>query len=201
MRFGTGRGYHDVVAFTVGTGIGGAVVLNGHMVRGHNWATGHFGYMSLDPCGPWHVCGNYGIVEENASHSGILRQLNKALEMDQASPLTAAVARSEEPGLRELFEAADAGDHVARRLASRLTLELGTLLANLIYALDPEAVLMGGGLITNRPDVFEAICREAAKRVEYLPPGATEILPMALGDAAGILGGVALAMEATSNIR
>jgi glucokinase len=199
MKFGAGRGYRDVVAFTVGTGIGGAVVFGGQMVRGHNWATGHFGYMSLDPCGPRHVCGNHGIVEEHASHSGMLRQLQKAFEAGESSPLIAALARGEQPGLRELFEAANVGDHVGCRLAARLTRELGTLAANLIYAFDPEVLLIGGGLVTYRPDVFNAIWREASKRVEYLPPGATEILPMALGDAAGILGGVALAMEATAN--
>lgn len=201
MRFGAGRGYRDVVAFTVGTGIGGAVVLDGRMVRGSNWATGHFGYMSHDPWGPPHVCGNRGIVEEHASHSGILRQLHKALERGEVSPLTKALGRGPEPGLRELFEAADAGDAVGRRLADRLTCDIGVLAANLIYAFDPELVLVGGGLVTHRPSVLDAIRREAAKRTAYLPSGATKILPMELGDAAGILGGVALAMEAMSQTK
>jgi len=198
MRFGAGRGYRDVAALTVGTGIGGALVLGGSMVRGHNWATGHFGYMSLDPWGPRHVCGNTGIVEEHASHSGILRQLRRALEAGEASPLTESLARGEEPGLRELFEAAEAGDPVGRRLADRLTCELGVLVANLIFAFDPELVLVGGGLVTHRPSVLDAVRQEAAARLDYLPPGATEILPMGLGDAAGVLGGVALAMDATA---
>jgi glucokinase len=78
MRFGAGQGYTDVAGLTVGTGIGGALVLGGRMVRGKNWATGHFGYMSHDPWGPRHVCGNTGIVEEFASHSGVVRQIHKA---------------------------------------------------------------------------------------------------------------------------
>lgn len=198
MRFGAGRGYRDVAAVTVGTGIGGAIVLGGSMVRGRNWATGHFGYMSLDPRGVRHVCGNTGIFEEHASQSGILRQLRRALEAGEASPLTESLARGEEPGLRELFEAAEAGDPVGRRLADRLTCELGVLVANLIYALDPELVLVGGGLVTHRPSVLDAIRREVAARLDYLPPDATQILPMALGDTAGVLGGVALAMDATA---
>ena len=196
VKFGAARGYRDVVALTVGTGIGGAVVFGGRMVRGKNWATGHFGYMSHDPGGPRHVCGNTGIVEEHASRSGILRQLRKALEAGEASPLVGALARGEEPGLRELFEAADSGDPVGCRLADRLTRELGVLVANLIYAFDPEIVLVGGGLVTHRPSVLDTIRREAVGRIEYLPPGTTRILPMALGDVAGVLGGVALAMEA-----
>lgn len=194
MRFGAGRGYRDVAAVTVGTGIGGALVVGGHMVRGRNWATGHFGYMSLDPSGPRHVCGNTGIVEEHASLSGILRELSGAL--GEGSPLTPTLAHGEEPGLRELFEAADAGDPLSRRMADRMVLELGVLVANLVYALDPELVLIGGGLLNHRPRVLDAIRDEALARLDFLPAGATKILPMALGDAAGVLGGAAMAMDA-----
>ena len=200
MRFGAGQGYRDVAGVTVGTGIGGALVLRGCLVRGRNWAAGHFGYMSHDPWGPRHVCGNTGIVEEHASHSGILCQLRRALEAGEASVLTESLARGEEPGLREVFGAADAGDPLGCRLADRLICELGVLVANLIYALDPELVLVGGGLVTHRPGVLDAIRREVAERLDYLPPDATEILPMALGDAAGVLGGVALGMDAIAGV-
>lgn len=198
MRFGAGRGRRDVVAVTVGTGIGGALVLGGRMVRGRNWATGHVGFMSLDPQGPRHVCGNTGIVEEFASQSGFVRQLRRALKEGEVSPLTESLARGEEPGLRELFLAADAGDPLGRRLADRLISDLGALIANLIYVLDPELVLVGGGIVNHHSAVLDLIRREVAGRIDFLPPGATEILPMALGDTAGVLGGVALAMDATT---
>jgi glucokinase len=196
MQFGAGRGYRNVVGMTVGTGIGGALVLDGHMVRGRNWAAGHFGYMSIDLSGPRHVCGNTGIVEEHASHSGILRQVHKAVEAGEISPLTELLARNQEPGLRELFQAADAGDGLACRLAARLISELSALVANLIYALDPELILVGGGLVTHRSGVLDRIRHEVEERIGFLPCGATEIVPMRLGDTAGVLGGVALAMEA-----
>jgi len=198
MQFGAGRGYRNVLGMTVGTGIGGALVLDGHMVRGRNWAAGHFGYMSIDLSGPRHVCGNIGIVEEHASHSGILRQVRKALEAGEISPLTELLARNQELGLRELFQAADAGDALACRLASRLTSELSALVANLIYALDPELILVGGGLVTHRAGVLDMIRHEVEERIGFLPRGATEIVPMRLGDTAGVLGGVALAMEAVA---
>lgn len=199
MRFGAGRGCRDVVvAITVGTGIGGALAFGGRMVRGHNWAAGHFGYMSHDPHGDRHVCGNTGIVEEYASQSGILLQVRRAWEAGEVSPLTELLARGKEPGLRELFQAADAGDAVGRRLTERLTFELGALIANLIYALDPELVLVGGSIVNHRPSILDAARREVAGRLDYLPQDATEILPMALGDAAGVLGGAALAMDATT---
>ena len=115
------------------------------------------------------------------------------------SPLTKSLACGEEPGLRELFEASDQGDPLALRLADRLIREMGVLVADLIYALDPELILMGGGLICHRPEVLDAIRQEVAARVAYLPPGATQIRSMALGDAAGVLGGVALAMDTIEN--
>jgi predicted NBD/HSP70 family sugar kinase len=72
------------------------------------------------------------------------------------------------------------------------------LIANLIYALDPDLILVGGGIVTHRPSILDAVRREVAGRVDFLPPSATNILPMALGDAAGVLGGVALAMNIIS---
>lgn len=197
MRFGAGQGYRDVVAVMVGTGIGGALAVDGRIVRGRNWATGHFGYMSLDPLGIRHVCGNTGIVEEHASQSGILRQLRQAFEAGEASPLLEQLAHGEEPGLRELFRAAEAGDPIGRRLAEQMTSELGVLIANLVYAIDPELVLVGGGIVNHHPGVLDAIRSEVAGRLDYLPQGSTHILPMALGDAAGVLGGATLAMDAT----
>jgi len=195
MKFGRGRGYQDVVALTIGTGIGGALVIGGKMVRGRNWATGHFGYLSLDPCGPRHVSGNTGIVEEHASQSGILRQLRVAIEAGEKSTLSELFQASEEPGLREVFIAAQQGDSLARRLADRMMSELGVLVSNLIYALDPELVLVGGGLISHRPEVLDAIRYEVRDRIAYLPANGTELEPMALGDVAGVLGGVALAID------
>lgn len=196
VRYGAARGYRDVIAITVGTGIGGALLIGGSVVRGHNWAAGHFGYMALDPRGPKHVCGNTGIFEEYVSQSGIQRQVRRALDAGEASQLTRWLANGKETDMHELFEEAEAGDPLSSRLVERLTCELGMLIANLVYALDPQVVLLGGGLINHRPSILDAVRRDVAGRLHYLPPGATEILPMSLGDAAGIVGGAALAMDA-----
>ena len=198
MRFGAARGFRDVVAITVGTGIGGALAVGGNMVRGHSWAAGHFGYMSIDPDGPRHVCGNTGVIEDYASQSGIPGQVRRALAAGEASPLTKLVAAGEEPGLKELFDAAALSDPLASRLVEKLTSNLGLLAANLIYAFDPELVLIGGGIVACRLDIAEAIRREAAGRLDCLQESATKIMPMALGDAGGVLGGAALAMDAIS---
>src|SRR5262249_16074554 len=98
-------------------------------------------------------------------------------------------------GLREVFIAAQQGDSLARRLADRMMSELGVLVSNLIYALDPELVLVGGGLISHRPEVLDAIRYEVRERIAYLPANGTQLEPMALGDVAGVLGGVALAID------
>jgi glucokinase len=196
MRYGAGRGFQDVIAITIGTGIGGALAIGGRMVRGRNWATGHFGYISQDPSGPHHVCGNSGIVEEYSSQSGILREIHRALEAGENSELTRAVAAGREPDFRELFQAADAGDPLARRFSARMIFQLGLLIANLIYAIDPDSILIGGGIVGHRPGLVEALRREARSHLDYLPAGSTKFLPMALGDTAGILGGAALALDA-----
>lgn len=198
MRFGAARGSRDVIAITVGTGIGGAFAVGGNIVRGHSWAAGHFGYMSIDRDGPRHVCGNSGVIEEYASQSGILRQVRRASAAGEVSLLTKLLASGLEPGLRELFQAADACDTLACRLVEKLTSDIGLLVANLIYAFDPELVLIGGGIVACRSHVAEVIGRQAAARLDCLQECAMKIVPMALGDAGGVLGGAALAMDAIS---
>lgn len=195
MRFGAGRGYRDVIAVTVGTGIGGALAVQSHIVRGRNWGAGSFGYMSIDPRGPTHVCGNSGTVEEHASQSGILDKLRRALETGTDSRLTKSLAHGGKPGLREVFDAADEGDPLGQEIASRLISDIGILISNLIYALDPEVVLVGGGIVCNHKGILDEIRREVTHRIAFLPPNGTQILPTALGDAAGVLGGVALALD------
>lgn len=195
MRFGAGRGFRNVVALTIGTGIGGALVMDGRLVRGHNWGAGHFGYMSLDPHGAQHVCGNTGVVEAQASQSGVLAQLGEIHARGEISPLTEALSRRDQVGLREVFECADAGDSLGTHLANQLICGLGTLIANLIYALDPEIVLLGGGIVTYRPALVVSLRRQVMDRVRFLWPSGAKISPMALGDASGILGGVAFAID------
>ena len=201
MRYGAGRGYGEVLAITVGTGIGGALVSRGFMIRGHNWAAGHFGYMSRDPMGRRHICGNTGIFEEYASQRGVQQELRRALDAGEPSQLAACFASGAELGLKELFEAAEQGDVLGRRLADRLIAELGVLIANLIYAFDPELVLLGGGIMNHSPHIIDGVRRQVVGRLDYLPPGSTEILPMALGDAAGVMGGAAMAMDAMNPTR
>jgi len=196
MRFGAARGFHEVIAITVGTGSGGALAVGGGRVRGRNWAAGHVGYMSVDPEGSRHICGNTGVIEERASQSGISRQLRLASASGEESSLTRPMPADEEPGLKELFDAAAASDALAIRLTEKLTADLGLLVANLIYAFDPELVLIGGGIVACRFDIVEEISRHAAARLICLGDSGTKILPMALGDAGGMLGGAALAMDA-----
>lgn len=195
MQYGAGRGARDVIGITVGTGIGGAFAVGGNLVRGHNWAAGHFGYMSYDPRGPRHACGNNGIFEEQASQSGIQRQIRCAAEAGEISTLTARIAAGEDPGIRELFQSVEARDQLGQRLAQGMITGIGVMTANLIFALDPELVLVGGGILKSCSGIVELLRHEVASRLDYMPFDAMQILPMALGDTAGVLGSASLAMQ------
>lgn len=195
MQYGAGREAGDVIGITVGTGIGGAFAVGGNLVRGHNWAAGHFGYMSYDPHGPRHACGNSGIFEDEASQSGIQRQIRRAAEAGEISALTEQIAAGEDPGIRKLFQSVDARDQLGQRLAQRMITGIGVLIANLIFALDPELVLVGGGVLKSCSGFVELLRQEVASRLDYMPFDAMQILPMALGDTAGVLGSASLAMK------
>ncbi len=190
--FGAGKSFSNLVGFTLGTGIGGAVMVEGKLCRGSHHAGGHFGFMSHHVRGGLpHVSGNPGAIENHASHTGLLERIRDALAAGRKSMLTQA---GNDMGVKEIFEAADRGDALAGELIDEMQEEVALLAANLIFALDPDAVLIGGGFTRRGGSFVRDIEARVKARVRFLPAEAIRVLPMALGDHAGIFGGAALAM-------
>jgi len=196
-RFGAGRTFSNLVGITLGTGIGGAVILDGKLRRGSNHAVGHFGFMSHHVHGGIaHVSGNPGAVENHASHTGLLERVREKLLAGTPSVLEKHAADS--LGVREIFEAADRQDALAMELVHEMQEEVALLVANLIFALDPDAVLIGGGFIRRGDHFVRTLETRVKERIAFLPPDVIRVLPMELGDHAGIFGGAALALTSIS---
>ena len=117
--------------------------------------------------------------------------IRDALAAGRKSMLTQA---GNDMGVKEIFEAADRGDALAGELIDEMQEEVALLAANLIFALDPDAVLIGGGFTRRGGSFVRDIEARVKARVRFLPAEAIRVLPMALGDHAGIFGGAALAM-------
>ncbi len=150
FRFGAGRSSRVMVCITLGTGIGGAMVMNGRLFRGRYGMAGEFGHMMVVPDGHWCPCGNRGCWEQYASGNSLVRDAKALLaaKSPQATGLLDHVAHRDAEALAgpDVTAAALAGDPVAIELIGDVGTWLGRGLANLAAALDPDLFVIGGGV-------------------------------------------------------
>ena len=143
MWKGGGAGYHNVVMVTLGTGVGGGIIVNGKIVTGTHGAGGEIGHIHVEDdetlsCN----CGNQGCLEQYASATGVVRLANRMLEAtDKAS-----VLRNEEVTAKAVFDEVKAGDELAMEVAEKFGKYLGTALAVIAGVVDPEVFVIGGGV-------------------------------------------------------
>jgi glucokinase len=142
--FGAGRGAKQVVAVTLGTGVGGGLVLDGRLYRGANGAAGEIGHMVVDPGGPRCGCGRRGCLEAHVGTAAILRRARAAMRR-QPGPLRRLAAGSRLTP-RLVSDAAAAGDASARRVWEETGTWLGIGLANVVNLLNPDRIVIGGGV-------------------------------------------------------
>jgi glucokinase len=187
-RYGSARGARDAVYVTVSTGIGGGIVSNGTPLGGRDGLAGEVGHLVVELDGPICGCGGIGHAEAIASGTAIERAARALLERGEA-PGLARLAQAGEPVDAELVgRAADAGDADSRALLDRAWVAVGALCASLANLLDPEVIVLGGGIAEHRPRLFEVARRELARRVLPALEGRTRIEPAALGGDVSLIG-------------
>jgi glucokinase len=195
-RFGAGAGSHDLVLVTVGTGIGGGLVLGGRLYHGEHGFAGELGHMVVDPDGDLCACGNHGCLEAMASGSTLGRLGREAATADPGGRLAALAALAGGPVTGEVvFAAATEGDTAALALFERIGHWLGVGIASLVTIFDPDLVVVGGGVAATG----ELLLRPARVSLERyvhgrahrdLPP----VVPARLGPDAGLVGAATLAL-------
>jgi glucokinase len=181
-RLGAGRGLRHLLYVTVGTGVGGGEVLHGRIYHGATGGTGQIGHVVVDPGGPPCGCGGRGCVEVYASGAGILARAREANVPGE--PTTAAV-----------FAAAAGGDPAAAAVIDAGADALGVALATYVNLNNPEAIVLGGGVADASPSYRARV--ELAMRERAIPALAevVSVVPGALGDDAGTIGGALLLTE------
>jgi glucokinase len=196
-RFGAARGESHVVVITLGTGIGGALIIDGHVQRGRHGIAGEFGHMQVVPGGVRCECGNRGCWEQYASGNALVREARAMI--DAGSPVVAdLLARlgGDAGGLTGPFvtEAAREGDATARELLADIGEWLGVGMANLAAAFDPGLFVIGGG-VSAAGEMLIGPAREAYRRQltgrGYRPEAS--IVRAVLGSDAGLIGAAELA--------
>ncbi len=144
MWKGGGQGYSDIVMVTLGTGVGGGIIIEGKILAGSNGAAGEIGHMIMDPtetetCG----CGGHGHLEQYASATGIVRMAKKELAENSAET---SLRNIEDLQAKDIFDAAKAGDAVAEALVDKLCDILARALTHIAATVDPQAFVIGGGV-------------------------------------------------------
>ena len=191
---GGGRGYRDMVMVTLGTGVGGAVILNGKVLAGAHGIAGEIGHMTVfhketERC----ACGKYGCVEQYASAKGLIRITRPLLE--KKDPYTILVD-TPELSAKQILDAAKRGDRLALDAVEVLGKALGSALAAVAEVIDPEVFVIGGGIA----GAGEIILRIVHKyyRPDVLPAGADIPFELArLGNDAGMYGSMKLLLDSS----
>ena len=196
LVFGHGRTANTMVYFTLGTGIGGGVVVDGKLRLGPLGAAGELGHQTILPDGPLCGCGNRGCLETLATgpvltsrgvwllHSGRAPRLHEIVEGDPARV-----------NPREMGRAAAAGDESVRDEILTAAGYLGIGVANLVTALHPDLVVFSGGMSDLGPLLFDTVRATVRRRVRMFPADDVRIERSLLAEKAGMWGGIALAMR------
>jgi len=193
-RFGAGRGCSNLVYLTVSTGIGGGIIVDGRLLLGaHGWG-GEPGHTIVEPAGPPCTCGSAGCLEAMASGPAIAQRAAGLIREGRVSSLSEAVHRGTELTAEMVGKAAQQGDDLALEVIGRAAYYLGIGVVNLINIFDPDVVILGGGVSKLGPLLFDPVRAMVRKSALTETQRETPIVPAALGDQVGVLGGVALVM-------
>ena len=191
MWLGAGKGRKNIVMVTLGTGVGGGIIIDGKPLVGAHGAGGEIGHLCVnyeetDHCG----CGNTGCLEQYASATGITRLANIRLAKDDAK----SVLREQEVSAKTVFDAVKAGDAVAKEIAEEFGKYLGHAMANLAAVADPSAIVIGGG-VSKAGEVLIEYVEKNFKERAFFANKDIEFVLATLGNDAGICGAAKLILS------
>jgi len=192
---GAGRGASSMIMLTLGTGIGGGIVLDGDVWHGADDVAGELGHMSINFDGPDCNCGGKGCLEAYASAPATVRRALKGIEEGRHTALETILESGEEITAKVIYDAAVAGDDFAKETIQSTGRFLGIAVASFVNIFNPELVVFFGGLAGAGDMLFEPTRREMKRRA--IKPGAdsVKIVPAELGSDAGIIGAAGCALR------
>jgi glucokinase len=194
MVFGHGKSVSDLILFTLGTGVGGGVVLDGKLRLGPLNAAGELGHQTVEPHGLPCGCGNRGCLETVASGPALAAEGVRLILSGNAPRLYELCAGDlNRVTAVTVGEAARAGDELVRCAINRMGEWIGIAAANIVSALHPQLIVLGGGVAQLGDLLIEPVKRTLHSRVGMFPIDDVEVCVSRIGDKAGLLGGIALA--------
>jgi len=186
---GAGRDISSMILLTLGTGVGGGIVLDKRIWHGADGMAGEIGHMTLIPDGRPCSCGNTGCLEMYASGRGIVQSYCEDPGVPRSSDSVRGITSE------KIYQLAGEGDAIARRVMKDMGRMLGIGIANLINIFNPQMIVIGGGVKDAWPLFIDATREEVMRRAFQVPAERTEIVPTLLGDDAGMVGAAAVAIQ------
>lgn len=191
MWKGGGRGFKNLVMVTLGTGVGGGVIINGNILTGNKGAAGEIGHLNVNPreretCG----CGKKGCLEQYASATGIGRVTRRALKRYQGD----TVLSKRKITAKVIFDAAKAGDAFAMKMVEEFGVRLGSALAQIAQVIDPDVFVIGGGVSKAGQIILDVIEKNYKKNVMFALKN-KEFRLAELGNDAGIYGSARMVIK------
>lgn len=191
---GAARGCRTIICLTLGTGVGGGIILDGKLWRGADGTAGEIGHTTVEPFGGMKCnCGNTGCLELYASATAIVRMTREALRQHPSSLLHSITA--DDLTSEEIFSAATAGDELALEVFRRVGVYLGIAMATLVNIFNPEMIVIGGGVAAAWEMFAQPARAEVTKRALPIPAQRCQIVRAECGDDAGLLGAAWLAFD------
>jgi glucokinase len=191
---GAGRHAHSMVLFTLGTGIGGGIIIGDLVVEGEHSHGAELGHMKIEMTNPRLCgCGKRGCLEAYASATAVVKRTLEKLERGTASALGRFVSEQHELTARDVFDAAAAGDRLAEEVVDETAFYLALGAANLMHCIDPDMVVFGGGMIAAGDWFLERIRKYVHELAFPVPAQKTILRYASLGSDAGFIGAAACA--------
>ncbi|MCZ8513921.1 ROK family glucokinase [Paenibacillus filicis] len=187
---GAGAGIPNVVCYTLGTGVGGGIIINGRIYQGYSGMAGELGHMIVVPdleaidCG----CGKKGCLETVSSATGIIRMAKEAVERGEHTSL----ALVENIMAKDVFDAAKTGDEVSLRIINRAAMYIGKSMAAVSVVINPQRYIVGGGVSKAGDILFDAIRKYYEDSTQETAKEGVDIVPAVLGNDAGVVGAAGL---------
>lgn len=184
---GNGKGVDHLICITIGTGVGGGIILNGQIWHGRDDLGGEIGHMIIEKDGLECNCGNKGCLEAYISATGIIKRTIQALNKGRVSSLS---KKRNKLTSELIFNEAKKGDKLSLEIVHETAEYLGIGLANLVNILNPEIIILGGGVSRSGEILFKPTLKELKKRAFLRGVEHLKVLPSKLGNQAGILGSI-----------
>jgi len=192
--FGAGQGVNNLVCFTLGTGIGGGIIIEGNIYHGSNYGAAELGHMTVNKDGPRCNCGNYGCLEAYSSATGIKNRIKSRIQKGVKSHFLTFDNDHliESMSLKSIFETARMGDDLTQSVVKDAIAYLGIAIANIANILNPEMIILIGGITNEGDNLLNPLKKEVAGRTLNSNYKFLKIVIGKLGDLAGALGAAAL---------